>query len=591
MAKKATLAIKDLNSILDELGERLTTLTEDDLFVAWFLRAYITESESEAASGVVGGPGDKNVDAVLIDDRAKTVFVVQAKYRRALGQKAENRSDLLGFADVAHRLCDPVESSFKQYVSDMDELTAQHIIDARKRIRGQDYRLRLFFVTLGRVSPTVVKDTRDTVRRVKCDSAIEILDGKRCMVILRDYLDGVAPPIPMLDLEMEATPGVRVNGIANRFDQGAGIESWVFSMRGDAVGSLYEQAGVRLFARNVRGFLGQSTAVNDGMVKTLASEPERFFYYNNGVTIICDSAEKKSSKGRDILQVSNPQVINGQQTTRNLAAERKNAARGSVLVKVICVPRDERADGYDDLVSRIVAGTNWQNAIKPSDLMSNDRRQIELERALRKLDYLYLRKRQSKGEARKHAGGKCKCVVTKEEFAQAVAGAELDPIVIRSGRERLFEESYYDQIFPNADPEYYLARYWLMRAVTYGARRKPQRSYAKWLVLNFMWTNLRDLVRGKRRARVFRHLSERQNRSLVRPLGRCVNQAYVEALAYYRLNRGTGETQIDISQFFRSGKGHHRKFENFWKQRAKRSDAVLKHGLQAVSKAIEGWEQ
>ena len=47
-------------------------------------------------------------------------------------------------------------------------------------------------------------------------------------------------------------------------------------------------------------------------------------------------------------------------------------------------------------VSKIVAATNWQNAIKASDLMSNDRRQIDLERNLRKLDYQYLRKRQSK---------------------------------------------------------------------------------------------------------------------------------------------------------------------------------------------------
>jgi hypothetical protein len=362
-------------------------------------------------------------------------------------------------------------------------------------------------------------------------------------------------------------------------------------MRGDAVGDLYEQAGVRLFARNIRGFLGSSTAVNDGMVKTLASEPERFFYYNNGVTIICDAAEKKSSKGRDILQASNPQVINGQQTTRTLAAERQHAARGSVLVKVICVPRDERADGYDDLVSRIVAGTNWQNAIKPSDLMSNDRRQIELERALRKLGYLYLRKRQNKGEARRLAGGKQYRVVKKEEFAQAVAGSELDPTVIRSGRERLFEEAYYGQIFPNSDPEYYLSRYWVMRAVTYGARGKPQRGYAKWLVLNFMWSHMRHLVRGKRRSRAFRLLNERKDHDMQTAINRCVNKVFVEALRYYRANRGTGETQVDVSRFFRNRKGHHHQLEAYWKRHAKKSNSVMQKALKKVSGVLEAFEE
>ena len=82
----------------------------------------------------------------------------------------------------------------------------------------------------------------------------------------------------------------------------------------------------KLFARNIRGFLGMKSPVNKGMEETLKKEPERFFYYNNGVTIICDEAERKSSGGRDILQVANPQVINGQQTTRTLAAQQYRIA-------------------------------------------------------------------------------------------------------------------------------------------------------------------------------------------------------------------------------------------------------------------------
>ncbi len=160
------------------------------------------------------------------------------------------------------------------------------------------------------------------------------------------------------------------------------LSSWVFTMRGDAVGAMFEYAGVRLFARNIRGFLGSKTPVNEGMGETLEDEPGRFFYYNNGVTIVCDAAEMRTSRGCNVLQVSNPQVINGQQTTRALASLMKQAGKGAVLVRVIRVPRDGHTDrdGYDDLVSLIVAGTNWQNAIKASDLMSNDRLQIELER-------------------------------------------------------------------------------------------------------------------------------------------------------------------------------------------------------------------
>ena len=41
------------------------------------------------------------------------------------------------------------------------------------------------------------------------------------------------------------------------------IKIWVLSMRGDAVGAMFEIADVRLFARNIRGFFRKNT-VNEG---------------------------------------------------------------------------------------------------------------------------------------------------------------------------------------------------------------------------------------------------------------------------------------------------------------------------------------
>jgi hypothetical protein len=48
-------------------------------------------------------------------------------------------------------------------------------------------------------------------------------------------------------------------------------------------------------------------------------------------------------------------------------------------------------------------------------------------------------------------------------LAQAVAGCDLDPYIIRSGRDKLFEEELYSQVFPNSDPDFYLPRFRLMR--------------------------------------------------------------------------------------------------------------------------------
>ena len=128
--------------------------------------------------------------------------------------------------------------------------------------------------------------------------------------------------------------------------------------------------------------------------------------------------------------------------------------------------------------------------------MLNDRRQIEIERQLRKFGYSYVRKRQTKSEARRSSGVRGSHFLKKEELAQAVAGCDLDPLIVREGKENLFEDQYYRQVFPTADPYYYLTRYCTLGAVTYAARGYPERGYAKWVVLNFLWARVAPVVRS-----------------------------------------------------------------------------------------------
>ncbi len=590
--KNFAITFEDLKAALRELGERFSNFREEELFIVWFLRAYVTESEERAAEAIIGGAGDKSLDAILVDDSSRAVFLVQGKNRKTLNGKPESRSDIVAFADLSARVHAKDDGEFESYVADMDAAVAERLRIARRKIQNDNYRSWLYFVTTGKVGPVVRKDVQQQVHRVGDRTRIEVIDGKRAMLLFRDYLDGVAPPIPTLDLEMETGSGVTVNGVSQRYDQNTQVESWVFSMRGDAVAALYEKAGLRLFARNIRGFMGTHTPVNQGMAATLKSEPERFFYYNNGITILCDEAQRKSSQGRDILQVGNPQVINGQQTTRTLALSPLQASKASVLVKVIRVPRDPEGDAtaFEGLVSRIVAGTNWQNAITPSDLMSNDRRQIELERALRKIGYLYLRKRQTKQEALKASGRGQYHVVTKDEIAQAVAGCELDPAIIRAGKEQLFTEEYYALVFPNSDPNYYLPRYRLMREVTRVARGVPERSYAKWLVLNFMWSQLSTHIRGQQKSRAFRVLCEKQSPQLTDGLRRSIEEVFVESIKFYRANRGEGDSALDISQFFKNRKGHHKRFSDHWNSVAENRKRTFEKGLTKVREDISRFE-
>src|SRR5947207_2213753 len=135
--------------------------------------------------------------------------------------------------------------------------------------------------------------------------------------------------------------------------------------------------------------------------------------------------------------------------------------------------------------------------------MANDRTQIEIERNMRKLDYFYVRKRESKGEARRRSGVRHAQFIKKDELARAVAACELDPSIVREGKEQLFEERYYASVFPNSDPYFYLPRYWLVWYVSRTARGYPERAYAKWLVTHFVWQRLAKILRSRRLKDVF----------------------------------------------------------------------------------------
>jgi len=193
--------------------------------------------------------------------------------------------------------------------------------------------------------------------------------------------------------------------------------------------------------------------------------------------------------------------------------------------------------------------------------MSNDRRQIEIERQFRKLGYGYVRKRQTKREARRTLGV-FRIVVRKEELAQAVAACELDPQILREGKERLFDKRLYAHVFPNGDPYFYLTRYWLMREVSYAAKGYPERAYAKWLVLNAIWPRFSILVQSRAARETFKRIWERNEKPLWSLL-QANDAMFRAALQFYRSKRGKGATAQDISTFFKRRKLH-RDFDRFW---------------------------
>ena len=137
-----------------------------------------------------------------------------------------------------------------------------------------------------------------------------------------------------------------------------------------------------LYARNVRVFLGGRGKVNKGIATTLSEHPELFGFYNNGITLVVSNFRVRED---GVLEVCDPAVVNGCQTTRSIweVFEKKTnsggtgkdplliewlakAYKGSVVVKIVRV----QAPDSDKLLQNITRFTNSQNAVKDQDFLA-----------------------------------------------------------------------------------------------------------------------------------------------------------------------------------------------------------------------------
>lgn len=150
-------------------------------------------------------------------------------------------------------------------------------------------------------------------------------------------------------------------------------EAWLGVMPGEFLADIYLKHGSRLLEGNVRTFLGRRGNVNKGIAQTLATEPQRFFAYNNGIAATASAVSSKRDENGAVLitDITDMQIVNGAQTTASLATLRRERklpeGRVSVPLKLSVVP----AGAADALVPLISRYANSQNAIRASDFFAN----------------------------------------------------------------------------------------------------------------------------------------------------------------------------------------------------------------------------
>ena len=209
---------------------------------------------------------------------------------------------------------------------------------------------------------------------------------------LRDFLEEMNSPTEVMSLRLlnqAALHSIVASGaIADAVDLEVMLHDW--GMVRQPYLSYYGQVaisdiaswgafGVRLTSKNLRQFRGL-TEVNEAIGKTLTASPEKFWYFNNGITILCDSLHKRlggNNNETGTFECQGASVVNGAQTVGTIVNVLKAGGdavpQARVLVRLVSL--ENCPEGFADEITR---AANTQNRIEKRDFAALDSNQKRL---------------------------------------------------------------------------------------------------------------------------------------------------------------------------------------------------------------------
>jgi hypothetical protein len=330
---------------------------------------------------ITDGSLDRGIDGVGIDPALKLVVFVQSKWRQD-GTGSMSLSDVLRFLDGVRGLIGMRSDDTLVHAS---EVTRQAVHEILRTPGG---RVRL--VTATTASERLADDVQNPIQELL--DQLNDLEGAEPIAshthlgqaeFFRALTDA---PRPQVSIDTQILDWGRVSDPVRAFYgrvNAADVARW------------YQTHGVDLFAENIRVVIPRSD-INEGMLGTIRDEPERFGYYNNGITVLAESIEMGpgGALNRDVgfFRLSNASIVNGAQTASTLGSVlgtdlEDRLGRAFVLVRCIEVGADDPEGGLGQRITRFA---NTQNEVSSQDFAFLDQQQHRLVRELRALGYEYL---------------------------------------------------------------------------------------------------------------------------------------------------------------------------------------------------------
>lgn len=330
-----------------------------------------------AAKSVTDEPNDGGIDAIFFDQDEKILNIVQSKWSND-GKAQINQEAMLKFLSGVGKL---IAADYDKFlVRKADDTTYETKVykkreEVQSALKDPRAKFRLVFAYTG-VEPIQSHAMGDL-------NAFIDEQNQASEVIKVEYLD-LTKIHKALDqhLIQDISPTVEIFEWGRKQEP---YDSYFGQISGSQIASLFNEYGVHLFSPNLRVFMG-NTPVNEDIINTAITSPSNFWYFNNGITALCESIEKLpyGGQGREfgIFKCNGLAIVNGAQTVGSLfqAFQSNSEAVEKTRVTIRLISLQNCPPGEGDLITKY---TNTQNGIGKKDFAALDKRQIELQRVLR----------------------------------------------------------------------------------------------------------------------------------------------------------------------------------------------------------------
>lgn len=371
---------EDITVIQKQWGDEDPKLSQIGYAFNYWILNYLYHIDIENCIEYITEYKDKGIDCFVHYEDTKELYIIQNSYCESnTSVRREHFSDFL-----LSPLTALTENSFTRSIE------LQNIYNSIKD--DNDYTVYLYYYITkpkNSISPDVQKLFNNSnyslynfevaPRLIALEDIINIYNGNRFIEKINFKFTITLQKRNMIDIKSE------------QHDKNKNVNTAYFAINVFELYKMFiasEQIGYDLFDDNIREYLGlkgKRGKINKDIFNTLIDDEERsrFFYYNNGITMICNKYISPTKSKRDFTIIQ-PKIVNGCQTMNTITSAIEsflnkgeaqkdiinNFKHCTVLVKVYEVNKEDEYENH--IYKNIVKNTNSQTSISSRDFASKN---------------------------------------------------------------------------------------------------------------------------------------------------------------------------------------------------------------------------